>query len=64
MIESIIDYEKVDSQFLQALLQLQQIESFLQLPLLIDLQGTGDFINAIDDYRSIIALKIEDIGKR
>jgi hypothetical protein len=61
---SIIDYEKVDPQYLQALLQLQQLESFLQLPLLVDLQGTGSFINALDDYRNVIALHIESIGKR
>lgn len=64
MTTSIIDYEKVDPQYLQALLQLQQLESFLQLPLLVDLQGTGSFIQAIDDYRNIIALQIENIGKR
>ena len=64
MVESIIDYEKVDPQFLQALLQLQQIESFLQFPLLVDIQGTGDFVKAIDDYRNVIALKIEELGKR
>jgi hypothetical protein len=64
MTTSIIDYEKVDPQYLQALLQLQQLESFLQLPLLVDLQGTGSFINALDDYRNVIALHIESIGKR
>jgi hypothetical protein len=40
------------------------MESFLQLPLLVDMQGTGDFVKAIDDYRNIIALKIEELGKR
>jgi hypothetical protein len=64
MATSIIDYEKVDPLFLQALLQLQHLESFLQLPLLVDFQGTGDFVKAIDDYRNIIALQIENIGKR
>ena len=64
MTNSIIDYEKIDPQYFQVLIQLQQLESFLQLPLLVDMQGTGSFISAIDDYRNATALHMESIGKR
>lgn len=61
---STIDYEKVDASFLQTLQMIKMIEDFVAANNVSLVEGTPEFISALDNYRNAIGIAMEQQGKR
>jgi len=64
MAVSSVDYEKVDMRLLTALQMIKSLEQMISAADISAIEGTGNFIVALDIYRNNIALEIEKQGKR
>lgn len=57
-----IDYEKVDMNLLGIVQQLNNMQNFLMVPNTSAIEGTKDFVFAIDAFRKKVAEEIERQG--